>query len=346
MLADMSLIRGTALLGYPELVAEIGGDPTALLSATGIPLSSVGDYEAFLGYLAAVTAVESAARVTSTPDFGRRLALRQGVEILGPVGAAARTAPTVAAAFDSIVQYLAFYSPAITATVDTADDDRYSRMEFHIAVGPLPDHRQSMELSLGVALRVFRLLIGPDFQPVTVHIPHHPMTPAADYRRYFGCRPRFAEPIAGFTFRSTDLARRVSADSDIHNAVRAYLDTVAPPGMPNTTETVRLLIRHLLPTGGLELAVVARQLSMHPRTLQRRLANAATSFEDLVDDVRRERARNLLRDTDMPMGQLAATLGYSEQSVLTRACQRWFGRTPSQQRRENPGLIGRDRRKS
>lgn len=337
MLADMSLIRGTALLGYPELVAEIGGDPAALLSAAGIPLSSVGDHEAFVGYLAAVTAIESAARVTSTPDFGRRLALRQGVEILGPVGAAARTAPTVAAAFDSIAQYLAFYSPAITATVDATEDDRYSRMELHITLGRLPDHRQSMELSLGVALRVFRLLIGPDFQPVTVHIPHHPMTPAAEYRRYFGGRTRFAEPIAGFTFRSTDLARRVSADSDIHNAVRAYLDTVAPPGMPDTTETVRLLIRYLLPTGGLELAVVARQLSIHPRTLQRRLAKAATSFEDLVDDVRRERARNLLRDTDMPMGQLAGALGYSEQSVLTRACQRWFGRTPSQQRREIQG---------
>lgn len=337
MLDDMSLIRGTALLGYPELVAEIGGDPDALLDAAGIPRASVGDPEAYMGYRAVITAVESAAKATSTLDFGRRLALRQGVEIFGPVGAAARTAPTVADALGAISQYLVVYSPAVVTTLDGTDDDRYSRMEFRIALNRLPDHRQTMELSLGVALRVFRLLIGQDFQPVIVHMPHHPLTPAADYRRYFGGRPRFAEPFAGFTFRSTDLARRVSADSDVHDALRAYLDTIAPPGIPDTTETVRILIRHLLPTGGLQLAVVARQLSMHPRTLQRRLAQRSTTFDDLVDDIRRERARDLLRDTDMPMGQLAGALGYSEQSVLTRACQRWFGCTPSQQRRAARG---------
>ena len=329
----MSLIRGTALLGYPELVAELGADPGLLLRAAGIPPANVGDPEAYLGYRTVITAVESAARVTSTPDFGRRLAQRQGVEILGPVGAAARTAPTVAAALAAISQYLAIYSPALVATLDSTDDDRYTRMEFRIALNHLPDHRQTMELSLGVALRIFRLLVGHDFQPVTVHVPHHPLTPAAEYLRYFGGRPRFAEPFAGFTIRSTDLARPVSADGSIHDAVRAYLDTVAPPGIPDTTETVRSLIRHLLPTGGLQLALVARQLSMHPRTLQRRLARDSTSFEDLVDDIRRDRARHLLRDTDMPMSQLAGALGYSEQSVLTRSCQRWFGRTPSQQRR-------------
>jgi AraC-like DNA-binding protein len=210
-------------------------------------------------------------------------------------------------------------------------------MEFRIVLDHLPDHRQTMELSLGVALRIFRLLVGPDFQPVIVHVPHHPLTSLADYRRYFGGRPGFAEPFAGFTIRSTDLTRPVSADGSIHDAVRAYLDTVAPPGIPDTAETVRVLIRHLLPTGGLQLALVARQLSVHPRTLQRRLARDSTSFEDLVDDVRRDRARHLLRDTDMPMTQLAAALGYSEQSVLSRSCQRWFGRTPSQQRR-----AGRD----
>lgn len=329
----MSLIRGTALLGYPELVAEIGGDPVALLDAAGIPLASVADPEAYMGYRALIVAVELAAMITGTPDFGRRLALRQGVHILGPVGAAARTAPTVAAAIDSINRYMAVYSPAIVTTVDPTDDDRYSRLEFRIALSPLPDHRQTIELSLGVALQILRLLIGQDFRPATVHMPHDPQTPEADYRHYFGGPPRFAEPFAGFTFRSEYLARRVSADGDVHRAVRAYLDTVVPPGMPDTTETVRTLIRHLLPTGGLQLALVARQLSMHPRTLHRRLAQRSTSFDALVDDVRRERANELLRDTDMPMGQLAGALGYSEQSVFTRACQRWFGCTPSEQRR-------------
>lgn len=342
ILDDMSLIRGTALLGYPDLVTELGADADLLLRAAGVPVASVGNPEAYLGYRNLIAAVESAAKVTGTPDFGRLLARRQGIEILGPVGAAARTARTVAAALAAVSQYLVVYSPAIAITLEPADDERCTRMEFGIVLDDLPDHRQTIELSLGVALRIFRLLAGPDFHPVTVHLPHDPLTPRREYVRYFGGRPRFAEPFAGFTVRSADMTRAVSADGDVHDAVRAYLDSVAPPGVQGTVETVRSLVRHLLPTGGLGMGLVARQLSMHPRTLQRRLAQQSSTFEDIVDDIRREQARCVLRDTDMPMSQLAGVLGYSEQSVLTRSCQRWFGRAPTQQRRLLRGASGHD----
>jgi len=329
----MSLIRGTALLGYADLVTELGADADRLLRAAGVPAASVGNPEAYLGYRNVITAVESAAKVTGTRDFGRLLARRQGIEILGPVGAAARTARTVAAALAAVSQYLVVYSPAIAITLGAVDDERYTRMEFGILLDDLPDHRQTIELSLGVALRIFRLLAGSDFHPVTVHLPHDPLTSPREYFRYFSGRPRFAEPFAGFTVRSTDMARPVSDGEGVHDAVRGYLDSVAPPGVQDTVEMVRLLARHLLPTGGLGMGLVARQLSMNPRTRQRRLAQHSTTFEDIVDDSRREQARCLLRDTDMPMGQLAGVLGYSEQSVLTRSCQRWFGRAPMQQRR-------------
>ena len=156
----MSLIRGTALLGYPELVTGLGADADLLLRAAGVPIAHVGNPEAYLGYRNLITAVESAAKVTGTPDFGRLLARRQGIEILGPVGAAARTAPTVAAALATVSQYLVVYSPAIAITLGAVDDERYTRMEFGILLDDLPDHRQTIELSLGVALRIFRLLVA------------------------------------------------------------------------------------------------------------------------------------------------------------------------------------------
>jgi hypothetical protein len=87
----MSTVRGTALQGYRELVAELGVDPDALLRAAGISPEAVGDPDAFIALRAGVEAVEAAAAVTGSLDFGRRLAERQGIEILGPVGVAART---------------------------------------------------------------------------------------------------------------------------------------------------------------------------------------------------------------------------------------------------------------
>lgn len=79
----MSVVRGTALANYPSLVAGLGGDPATLLRAAGVRDQDVGNYDAFISIRAAIRAIESAAAVTATMDFGRRLAQRQGIEILG-----------------------------------------------------------------------------------------------------------------------------------------------------------------------------------------------------------------------------------------------------------------------
>ena len=69
--------------------------------------------------------------------------------------------------------------------------------------------------------------------------------------------------------------------------------------------------------------------SMHPRTLQRRLREEGTTFEDIKDEARRALAERYLAHPDVPLAQVTAALDYSEQSALTRSCQRWFHTTPS-----------------
>jgi AraC-like DNA-binding protein len=339
MICDMSLIRGTALVGYPELVTSLGGDPAALLRAARIPTATVGNHEAYIGYRNVVTAVESAAAATEALDFGRQLAQRQGIEILGPVGVAARTAHTVGDGLRSISQYLSVYSPSIAVALLAGDDPALARVEFRIVLDDLPDHRQTTELALGVSLRILQLLAGGRFQCRAVHLPHAPITPKRDYVAYFGCKARFDEPFAGFTLAAADLQRPLASDASVHATVRAYLDSIAAPGALDVIESAQDLIRHLLPTGTLTINLVASQLGMHARSLQRRLAKQSTTFEVLVDGTRRELATRLLRDTDMPMSQLAGVLGYSEQSVLVWASHRWFGAPPSTQRHLLRGAV-------
>jgi AraC-like DNA-binding protein len=73
---------------------------------------------------------------------------------------------------------------------------------------------------------------------------------------------------------------------------------------------------------------VAHLFSVHPRTLQRQLAAEGTTFEEVLDGVRREEARRYLTTTDLPLGQVAALVAFSEQSSLSHACRRWFDATP------------------
>ena len=52
-------------------------------------------------------------------------------------------------------------------------------------------------------------------------------------------------------------------------------------------------------------------------------------YRAIANEVRFEIARQLLEDTEVPLGQIAAALGYSEASAFTRAFRRWAGQTPS-----------------
>jgi AraC-like DNA-binding protein len=86
------------------------------------------------------------------------------------------------------------------------------------------------------------------------------------------------------------------------------------------------------------LGEIARWIAVHPRTLQRALAEEGLSFAEILDCVRRQRARELVAGTDLPFAEISARLGFAEPAVLTRCARRWWGRTPSQVR-SGPALA-------
>jgi AraC-like DNA-binding protein len=94
--------------------------------------------------------------------------------------------------------------------------------------------------------------------------------------------------------------------------------------------------RHPLPDhfGGTApgLGEIARWIAVHPRTLQRALAEEGLSFGQILDCVRRQRAHDLVTGTDLPFAAVSARLGFAEPAVLTRCARRWWGRTPSEVR--------------
>lgn len=330
--ADMSVVRGTALSGYPDLVTELGGDPAALLRAAGVPERAVGTHDVFVPYLAVILAVEGAASATGTPDFGRRLALRQDIGNFGPLGVAARTAATVGGGFSIVERFLSAYSPAISARIIPGAESGESFYAFGVLIERSPPHPQTTELSLGVSLGIMRMMFDAPYAPLSVHLPHEALTPVRDYLAYFGCRPYFAQPVAGFTFRSIDLDRPLHRDDQAHQAMVRYLQGITAE-TPGISGSVRAIVQQLLPTGTVNLELVAGQLGLHPKALHRRLAAEQTTFAALVDGVRRDAAHRYLRDTDISLAHLTRELGYAEQSVLSRSCQRWFGCSASSHRR-------------
>lgn len=96
---------------------------------------------------------------------------------------------------------------------------------------------------------------------------------------------------------------------------------------------VRQAIARALSADEFGAEAVAGELGMSVRSLQRDLRNAGTSFRELAEDGRRNRAEVLLSRPWLNFTEIAMQLGYSQVSSFNRAVKRWTGATPSQLRR-------------
>lgn len=115
-------------------------------------------------------------------------------------------------------------------------------------------------------------------------------------------------------------------------AVDHLASRFADPDEQASTQ-VRLALTESLGSVPPTLARTARLLALHPRTLQRRLSLEGVTFAAVLDHVRRGAAPRYLTGTDLPVGQVALLVGFTEQSTLGHAVRRWYGVTPRELRR-------------
>lgn len=338
-----SLIRATNLWGYPELVRELGGDPVALLDRFAIPVGIELTEDAFVSYPAVVRLIEESASVLGCPDFGLRLSRWQGLDILGPVAVVARNARTVREAFQAIARYLYVHSPALRLfEVPVPGPGDGPVFAFEVDEPGLPYCPQGYELTLANGARILRMLGGEGSRPRQIAFQHERLGPLSSYQETFGCEVLFAQAWSGIDLGPELAGRPIdNADAETHRVAMRYLDAQAPGSAgadPNDLGTrVAELIRRLLPTGHCSADAVADQLSLHPRTLQRRLADEGVRFHDLLERERKEQAARYLAQPGLYLSQIAGLLGYAEQSTFNRSCQRWFALPPGKVR---AGLLG------
>lgn len=324
------LVRASSLVNIPELIEELGGDPTPLLEEAGVSSSLVGDYNRFIPYSALTVLVGRASEELGLPDFGLRVSRVQNLEMLGPIAVLARNAGTVESALAGVIKTLHTYSPAIRAELH--QEGRLARFSFAITPARMPYRHHLTELAIGVITGMFRLLTTEDFRPERVTFQHSPMSPPEVYREHFDTAVTFRAELNSLLFPTGVLDRRIDGgDRQAHLLARRFLSS--QHHSQGVDEHVYELIDKLIPLGQGDLETVAAELLMHPRALQRTLADLGTSFGALVDEWRRELALELLRRPDVSMREIADQLGYSQQSVFTRTFKRWYGFTPLDHRR-------------
>ena len=331
-LGDMeasALIRARALRGFDTLLARHGGDAAALLRAAGLA-AMPGDPEATLPLATVADLMAQAARQLDLPGFGLQLAQHQDISVLGTLALIVRHSATLGAALSAIARYLPYHTPGARMQLET-DSHAAGRVlityDLHLAPGEA--RRHATELSFCVLQNFLLLATGGDCSGWEFQFRHPQPDPSPAYAEFFHCPVRFGQPRDRMALPASLLAVPIDQDNAmLRDTAERFVGNVIRRHPLDLAQQVEALAARQLTAGGNHLRRIASQLGLHPRTLQRRLKEQDLHFEDVLDALRRRQAREYLGYAALPLTEVAALLGYTEQSSFNRACRRWFGATP------------------
>jgi AraC-like DNA-binding protein len=330
-MADM--VQAQSLRGYRELVGDLGGDATRLLRKAGIDPAALDQLTTFISFEAVTELLERSSVELESPDFGLRLAERQDIGILGTLAVAMRYSDTVGEAMFTASQYLNVYNAAVSFTISTGERRGQARLVFRLLPGHYQRWAQMAEHGIGLTWRVLTLLSEGHSHLQGVWFPHPAAGSEESYRARFPAPLVFGADQAALAVAQRDLDLPISENiEELHDLATRYLDSQLPRGRTTLTVQVRQAVEPLLGTGTCSQGEVARAVYMHPRTMHRRLQAEGTTFEEIKGEARRDLAQRYLAQADLPLTQVTALLGYSEQSALGRSCRRWFQATPREVR--------------
>jgi AraC-like DNA-binding protein len=329
-------IRASILRGLPALITEVGGQGELFLAAYGIDEGVTAQDDAFISLRLVERVMEDAARVFGAPDFGLRMAAQQDPHILGPLAIAMENSPTVGDALECANRFLFVLSPALSHEVipDPLENPGVLALRYASSTGTASP--QSIDYGIGMVHRVVTLVNGGGSYGLrSVQLPHPALAPEAAYREHFGAEVTFDSAHAVLRVPRQLVSVPVSGGNDLLRSIAMdFLETHFAHDDVPVSDLVSVILEGQLGPDRPDLAKVARLLSLHPRSLQRLLADEGVGFKDLVDRVRREQAKKLITTTDLSFTRIAVQVGLREQSSLTRAVQRWFGTSPSGLRRD------------
>jgi len=173
-----------------------------------------------------------------------------------------------------------------------------------------------------------------EIAPLRVEL-NRPVKHRALLERHFGCRVRFKADRNALVFRSSDLDLPfVTHNEELVAMIGTQLESELKSRNTsmNVGEQVKDALRQSLAGKRPTLQDVAQELGMGARTLQRRLTDAGFTFQQLVEDTRRELARHYLKQRAVELNEAAFLLGFEDANSFFRAFQVWEGTSPGEWR--------------
>lgn len=328
-------LRISAIWGFPEALRELGLDIADVLEEAEMPPGIFADRENPVSYSALARLFDVCAQRINRDDLGLLIGERTRLADLGLSGQLARCEESVAEGLYRFIKHYNLHDTSATMSLTVAGG--YARFVWAIVEKGIDSTGHIQLTAMTIAFNFLQDLCGAAWLPTAVTVAARSPANPQECHRYFRAPVRFDSGESSMIFEQRWLDRplppmdpltrlRIEAEAQArHAAIMADLPT-----------TVRHILRKQLSSGELSMDHVAAVLGMHRRTLDRRLKQYGIRYSDVLESLQCDVARQLLRDTDLQIQQIAESLRYASAANFSTAFRRWTGVTPSAYRSQAP----------
>jgi AraC-like DNA-binding protein len=326
------LCRSASLTNFAEVARGAGLDPARLLAEFGLPQRCLREPELKVPLDTVRSLIEACAERSGVEAFGLLMAETRRLSDLGPVGLLVREQPTLRLAIEALARHARQLNEALFLRLEESGNVVVLREE--LIVGHAGSVRQSTELAIGVAFRMLRAYLGPDWRPRRVCFAHDAPADRSVHERVFGRNVEFGHDFNGIVCARSDLdVPNPNADPAMARYASQLVDTSLTAEGAGTVARVRELVVMLLGTGQCSIEKAAQHLGIDRRTIHRHLASEGQgqTFSGIVDEVRKELATRYM-SSGRSLAEISSLLGFAAPSGFSRWYRRQFGSSPRDRR--------------
>ena len=316
------------LIHLVAIVDEFGldHDTADILQEAGIDPELLNDPGARVASEKMSSFYEIVGRVTGDEAIGLRLAERLTPGSMHVLGYSLFASRTLLTFFNRCARFFRLISLAANASTELRD----GRLVYVLKVQEeMPALRQ--DAFIATVLRFARMAYRSSFSPILVKLRRPPPKESlAQFEDYFCCPIEYDCEQLEMHIAKTDYQQPLrGANSEIvrhHDQIA--MEYIARFDDQQIIPRIQATIVKMLPDGDVSVDAVAGELGMSNRNLQRQLQNEGSTFNAVLDDMRRYLAIRYLRKGRHSIKEISYLLGYKDPSNFSRAFRRLTEKSP------------------
>jgi AraC-like DNA-binding protein len=311
-----------------QKLEEVGVSASAVLRRAGLPQGYGKQPRVLLNTEELFALWRAIGELSADPAIGLRLGTETKPERFHPIGLAALSSENFGAAMDQMARYKQLTCPE--EIVQELDKKEW-RIQFRWLLADEIEPAVLIECAFAWVLSTGRVGSGTRLSPLRIEFVE-PRAHVKAIERHFGCPVLCGAQRNAIVFRAEDAKRPfVTRNAELLSLLAPQFEEELKErrGDEDFVEQVRVAIQQKLTGRRPSMEDIADALHVSSRTLQRRLQDAGSSFQKVLEDARHRLARHYLNNSVLELNEAAYLLGYEDSNSFVRAFRTWEGTPPA-----------------